>query len=91
MIGRWPGQVDLASCYDVLKDLAHDMHERLNMSSGHLKLYLLLMILELQLLVLKPLPLAFLINDLKTFDDIFKASHLVGGSRANLLILLLQA
>ena len=38
------------------------------------------MILELQLLVLKSLLLAFLIYELKTFDDVFKASHLVGGS-----------
>jgi hypothetical protein len=87
MISGWPGQVDLASGHNVLKHLTHDLHERLNVSCGHLKLYLLLMILELQLLVLKPLLLAFLIYELKTFDDTFKASHLVGGSRANLLIL----
>ena len=91
MISRWPGQVDLASGNDIFKDLAHDLHKRLNVSSGHLKLYLLLMILELQLLILMSLFLAFLINNLKTFDDIFEASHLVGGSRANLLILLFQA
>ena len=80
MISRWPGQVDLASCYDVFKDLTHDLHERLNMSSGHLKLHLLLMIFELQLLILVSFLLAFLIYDLKTFDDIFEASYLVGGS-----------
>ena len=79
MISRWPGQVDLASGYNVFKDLTHDLYERLNMSCGHLKLNLLLMILELQLLILKPLLLALLIYNLKTFDDIFKASHLVGG------------
>jgi hypothetical protein len=56
------------------------MQERLNMSCGHLKLDLLLMILEFKLLILKSFLLAFLIYDLKTFDDIFKASHLVGGS-----------
>ena len=80
MISGWPGQVDLAPGYDVFKDVTHDLHERLNVSSGHLKLHLLLMILELQLLVLVSFLLAFLINDLKTFDDIFEASHLVGGS-----------
>jgi hypothetical protein len=80
MISGWPGQVDLASGYDVFKDLTHDLHERLNMSCGHLKLDLLLMILEFKLLILKSFLLAFLIYDLKTFDDIFKASHLVGGS-----------
>jgi hypothetical protein len=50
------------------------------MGGGHLKLHLLLMIFELQLLILVSFLLAFLIYDLKTFDDIFEASHLVGGS-----------
>lgn len=80
MISGWAGQVDLASGNDVFKDVTHDLHERLYVSSGHLKLHLLLMILELQLLVLMSFLLAFLIYDLKTFDDIFEASHLVGGS-----------
>ncbi len=80
MIRRWSGQVYQATSNDVFNDLTHDLHERLNMSCGHLKLDLLLIILELQLLVLKSLLLALLIYELKTFDDVFKASHLVGGS-----------
>lgn len=57
------------------------------MCNGHLQLYLFFMVFKFQLLILSSFFLAFFIYDLKAFDDIFKADHLVQWSLLDGIVL----